>query len=191
MLTAGATQSQTEYSTPSLEGQRVRIHDRDVDTRILVLTAIPLVDGDAVDQAVILDHARQGQTVQHCSGAFIKIRTGGLEPWCIGFDLTVGGEVPLRSGEAEHKGDTDRAINGFRDALLLGISNDQFPPWLERLAGFNQLPITTDGFAALWGRDANGLPAVRAVHCSVRRRRDLPSIICQQYSPCFMMYSWV
>ena len=43
----------------------------------------------------------------------------------------------------------------------------------------------------LRSRYADGLPAIGAVHCSRRRRRDLPLIICQQYSSSCMMYSCV
>jgi hypothetical protein len=41
----------------------------------------------------------------------------------------------LGSGEAEHQRNTNRAINRCWHALLLGISNDQFPPVGEACGG--------------------------------------------------------
>ena len=107
-----ATQSHTEYSTTSLERQHVRIHDGDVDARILVLAAEALVNRQAVHKAVVLNHAPVGQAVKHCSHALVEVRARGLVLGGIRLDLTIGGEMRLGSGEAEHQRNTNRAING-------------------------------------------------------------------------------
>ena len=45
------------------EWQGVAVYHGDVDAGIFVLAAVPLVDGDAVDQAVVFDHARQSEAI--------------------------------------------------------------------------------------------------------------------------------